>query len=154
MLTNGLPVFLAAFGLLPSIAVFGQSAARTAGGVFVSHDGNILNAPCSAKRYFTSVTTHVDGTVDHSESGGSEARDSQGRTYSAGERKWIYFDGKENVLKSEMLYRINDPVANTETKWDTTTRVVKVIRWAESASKERRLEAESQAFCDDAGSAV
>jgi hypothetical protein len=111
MLTNRLPVFLAGFGLLPSIAVFGQSAARTAGGVFVSPDGNILNAPYSPKRHFTSVTTHVDGTVDHSESGGSEARESQGRTYSAGERKWIHFDGKENVLKSEMLYRINDPVA-------------------------------------------
>jgi hypothetical protein len=86
MLTNRLPVFLAGFGLLPSIAVFGQSAARTAGGVFVSPDGDILNASYSAKRHFTSVTTHVDGTVDHSESGGSEARDSQGRTYSAVER--------------------------------------------------------------------
>ena len=105
------------------------SLLRELQGRFVIPDGNILNAPYSAKRHFTSVSKHVDGTVDHSESGGSEARDSQGRTYSAGERKWIHFDGKENVLKSEMLYRINDPAANTETKWDTTTRVVKVIRW-------------------------
>lgn len=154
MLMNRLPIFIAAIGLLPSIALFGQSAAKAAGGAFVSPDGTILNAPYSAKRHFTSVTKRADGRVDHSKSVGSEARDSRGRTYSAGERQWTYFDGKENVLKSEMLYRIDDPVANTETKWDTTTRVVNLFHRPQSVSKEMPPEAECQAFCDDAGTVV
>lgn len=154
MLTKHLPVFLAAVSLLPSIALVGQSGAGTAGGVSVNSDGSVLNAPYSAKRHFTSVTKRADGTIDHSESGGSEARDARGRTYSAGERQWIYFDGKENVLKSEMLYRIEDPVANTETKWDTTNRVVNVIHWPTGVSKEGLPEAGCQAFCDDTGTVV
>ncbi len=94
----------------------------------------VLNVPYSAKRHFIETRKLADGTFDHEESGGSEARDSQGRTFSAGERHWTYFDGKANVLGSEMLYRIDDPVANTETKWETTSKVVKVIHWTQQAS--------------------
>ncbi|MBV8437341.1 MAG: hypothetical protein JOY95_07500 [Silvibacterium sp.] len=95
-----------------------------------------------------SRSIRADGTRDHSESGGSEARDSQGRTYSAGERQWTYFDGNKNVLKSEMLYRIDDPVANTATSWDTTTKFVKVVHFPQKVSKEEGSEVECH--CDDA----
>lgn len=92
-------------------------------------DGRVLNAPYSAQRRFTSVDKRPDGTSRSSESGGSEARDSQGRTYSAGERHWTYLDHGKPVLKSETLYRIDDPVSNTETRWDSTSKEVKIIHW-------------------------
>src|ERR1700742_4632772 len=98
MLTSRFPVLIVIIGFYFSIALFGQIGAKCGVGVSVSADGIILNAPYSAKRHFTSVTKRADGTNDRSDSGGSEARDSQGRTYSAGERHWTYFDGKENVL--------------------------------------------------------
>lgn len=88
-------------------------------------DETILNVPYSAERHFTSVTRLADGTTHRTETHGYEARDSEGRTYSAGERLWVYL-GNE---KSEMLYRIEDPVARTNTKWDSTSREVKVIHW-------------------------
>ena len=91
--------------------------------------GRVLNAPYSAMRRFTSVEKLADGTTRSSKSGGSEARDSQGRTYSAGERHWTYLDHGKSVLKSEMLYRIDDPVSNTETRWDSTSKEVKVVHW-------------------------
>lgn len=140
-----------AIGVLPSIAILAQVGSKPAGTVSVGSDEPILNAPYSAKRHFTSVTKHADGTISRIESGGNEARDSQGRTYSAGERQWTYFDGKKNVLKSEMLYRIDDPVANTETGWDTTSKVVKVIHWAQSASSEDASAVKCPAACDDTG---
>jgi hypothetical protein len=135
MLTIRARALTALIVVLPSIAILGQ-VGSPAGTVSVGSDEPILNAPYSAKRHFTSITKHADGTTSRIESGGSEARDSQGRTYSAGERQWTYFDGKKDVLKSEMLYRVNDPVANTETKWDTTSKVAKVIHWAHSALSE------------------
>ena len=143
-------VLAAVIGVLPSIATLAQVGSRPAGIVSVNSDEPILNAPYSAKRHFTSVTKHADGTMSRIESGGSEARDSQGRAYSAGERQWTYFDGKKNVLKSEMLYRVDDPVANTETRWDTTSKVVKVIHWAQSASSEDASAAKCPAACDEA----
>lgn len=33
-----------------------------------------------------------------------------------------------------MLYRINDPVANTYTSWDSTSKEVKVIHWPKGAA--------------------
>jgi hypothetical protein len=86
-------------------------------------DETILNAPHSAERHFTSVKRLANGTTDRTETHGSEARDSQGRTYSAGERLWVYL-GNE---KSEMLYRIEDPVARTDTKWDSISKEVEVF---------------------------
>lgn len=93
----------------------------------------VLNAPYSARRHFTSVEKLTDGKTSRSESGGREARDSQGRTYSAGERHWTYLEKGKSVLKSEMLYRIQDPVSNTTTSWDSTSKEVKVIHWPEGA---------------------
>jgi len=92
-------------------------------------DGRALNAPYSAKRRFTSVEKLADGTTRSTESGGSEARDSLGRTYSAGERHWTYVEHGKPVLKSEVLYRIEDPVSSTETRWDSTSKEAKVVHW-------------------------
>lgn len=151
MLKIRLAVLAAVIGVLPSIGILAQVGSTPAGNGSVNSDEPILNAPYSAKRHFTSVTKHADGTISRIESGGSEARDSQGRTFRAGERQWTYFDGKKNVLKNEMLYRVDDPVANTETRWDTTTKVVKVIHWARSASSEDASVAKCPAACDELG---
>jgi len=96
-------------------------------------DDVVLNIPYSANRRFTSLEKSANGSTQRTETGGSEARDSQGRTYSAGERTWIYQDNGKPVLKREMLYRINDPVARTQTNWDSTSREAKVIHWPRGA---------------------
>jgi hypothetical protein len=101
----------------------------------VNSDGPVRNAPYSAERRFTTIDKSSDGTISRSQSGGSEARDSEGRTYSAGERHWTYTEAGKTVLKSEILYRLHDPVANTDTQWDTTSREVKVIHWPETLAK-------------------
>jgi hypothetical protein len=149
MLKIRVAVLAAVIGALPSIAILAQVGPKLPGTISVSSDELILNTPYSAKRHFTSVTKHTDGTISHIESGGSEARDSQGRTFSAGERQWSYFDGKKNVPKSEMLYRVDDPVANTETRWDTTTKVVKSVHWTQSASSEDASVTKCPAACDE-----
>ncbi len=118
--------------------------ARTA---VVNPEDRALNAPYSAKRHFTSAQKSADGTINRSESGGSEARDSLGRTFSAAERQWTYLESKKSVLGSEMLYRIHDPVAKTDTKWDTTAKEVKVIRWPERTAEGDASEAQCQAAC-------
>ena len=151
MLKTRLTVLAAVIGVLSSIAIMAQVGSKPVGTVSVSSDKPIRNAPYSAKRHFISVTKHADGTISRIESGGGEARDSQGRTYSAGERQWTYFDGNKNVLKSEILYRIDDPVANTETRWDTTSKVVSVIQWVQSASGEDTSTAKCPAACDETG---
>ena len=141
--------FLAVLGILPSVAILGQTSAIPVETRSVNADDRVLNAPYSAQRHFTEVRTLANGSISRSESGGSEARDSQGRTYSAGERHWTYLDGKKTVLKSEMLYRIHDPVANTDTKWDSSSKEAKVIHWPPSEPKENTSEAECQA-CNEA----
>lgn len=143
-------VLFAVLGVLPSVAIQAQTGAIPAGTLSVSADDRVLNAPYSAQRRFTSVTKLADGAINRSESGGSEARDSQGRTYSSGERHWTYLEGKKSVLKSEMLYRIHDPVANTDTKWVSSSKEVKVIHGPQSARKENAPEAECQAACNEA----
>ncbi|HEY3454175.1 MAG TPA: hypothetical protein VGK64_06190 [Bryobacteraceae bacterium] len=89
----------------------------------------IVNLPYSAQRRFTTVEKRTDGVSSPTESGGSEARDSEGRKFSAGERHWIYTQDGKSVLKSEMLYRVNDPVAHTTTSWDSSSKVAKVVKW-------------------------
>lgn len=128
-----------------SFASLTQTSVIPAGTSSVKADENVLNAPYSAQRRFTSVEKSADGKINRSESGGSEARDSQGRTYTAGERHWTYqVDGK-SVLKSEILYRIHDPVANTDTEWDTTSKQAKVIRWTEGTGNENASNADCKA---------
>lgn len=41
-------------------------------------------------------------------------------------------DHGKPVLKSEMLYRVHDPVAHTDIKWDSTTKEAKVIHWPQA----------------------
>ena len=129
-------VLFAVVGIMGSTQISGQTDPAASGNPCVKVDGPVLNVPYSAQRRFTSVKKLADGTIDRSESGGSEARDSQGRTYSAGERQWTYLEGKKRVLKSEMLYRIDDPVANTDTRWDTTSKEAKVVHWPKNASED------------------
>jgi len=136
MLKSRAIALAAAIGVLPSIAILAQVGSKPAGAVSVGSDEPILNAPYSTKRHFTSVTKHADGTISRIESGGARRAILRGRTYSTGERQWTCFDRGKNVLKSEVLCRVDDPVANTETRWDTTSKVVKVIHWAQSASNE------------------
>lgn len=83
----------------------------------------VLNAPYSAKRRFTYDEKSPDGTIKHTETIGSKARDSEGRVYRADERQWTYL----GTLKSEMLYEIDDPVNHTDTRWDTSTKIAKVV---------------------------
>jgi hypothetical protein len=130
-------LLFAVFGVLPSFLILALTGATLVGPLPVYGDDRVLNAPYSAQRRFTSVEKLADGTINRSESGGSKARDSQGRTYSADERHWTYLEGNKSVLKSEMLYEIEDPVAHTGTRWDSTSKVVKVIHYLLQHSPEK-----------------
>ena len=121
-------------GILYSVAISAQTNAASSKALSGNGVDRILKAPYSAQRRFLSIEKLTDGTTKRSQTGGSEARDSLGRTYSAGERHWTYLDQGKSVLKSEMLYRINDPISNTEKRWDSTTKEVKVIHWPKGAS--------------------
>jgi hypothetical protein len=121
-------VLFAALGGLPSVVMLAQTGAILPGIPAVNAEERFQNAPYSAQRRFTPIDKLVDGKINRSESGGSEARDSLGRTYSAGERHWTY----QGVLKNEMLYRIHDPVANTDTRWDSSSKEVKVVHWPQN----------------------
>ncbi len=120
-------------GLLSVTAILAQIGAAFSPPPSCGADDPVPNAPYSAQLRFTSVERRADGTVAKIESGGSEGRDSQGRTYRSGERRWTYLDAGKRVEKSEMLYQVVDPVAHTLTKWDTTSRKAKAIHWTESA---------------------
>lgn len=126
-------------GILAAFPAIAQTSAHLEKSAADTADSPVLNAPYSAKRHFISYTKKADGSLTREESGGSEARDSQGRTFSAGERHWTYSEGNKSVLKSEMLYRIDDPVANTETKWDSTSKEAKVIHLPQSDLKQNAL---------------
>jgi hypothetical protein len=92
----------------------------------------VKNAPYSAVRHVITTNRNADSTTRRSEATEQEARDSKGRSYRAGERRWTTnIDGK-SVEKSETLVSISDPVANTETTWDTTRKVVKIIHFPSS----------------------
>ena len=123
-------------GVLPVAAVTAQTAAIPSTTTSCSADDRVLKAPYSAQRRFRSVEKLADGTTRRNEAGGSEARDSLGRTFNAGERHWTYLDKGQSVLKSEMLYRIHDPVSNTDTRWDSSSKEVKVIHWPKRAPGE------------------
>ena len=112
-----------------SLSIFAQTSVVNLG-------ETVPNAPYSAERRFTSIDKSADGTINRSQSGESEARDSQGRTYSAGERHWTYKEAGKSVLKSEILYRLHDPVANTDTQWDTTSKEVKFIHWSQALANQ------------------
>jgi hypothetical protein len=133
------------------LATRARTQATSTGGTSINSGDQVLNAPYSAQRHFTSTSKGVDGTTSRTESSGSEARDSQGRTYSAGERHWTYLDDGKSVLKSEILYRIDDPVARTETRWDSTSKKVKVIHFPKSASEGNALRTRCPSACPETG---
>jgi len=141
-------VLLTVLGAMSPVAIPAQTGVTTPRTIPANTDDSVLNVPYSAQRRFTSVEKLADGTINRSESGGSEARDSKGRTYSSGERHWTYLDGKKNVLKSEMLYRIHDPVANTDTKWDSSSKEVRVIHWPQSAPEDNASKTLCPAVCN------
>jgi hypothetical protein len=116
-------LFSAALGVLSLGAILTQPAAVPQGTASVNTDEGVLNAPYSAKRRFTHDEKSPDGAIKHTETIGARARDSQGRTYRADERQWTYL----GALKSEMLYEINDPVNHTDTRWDTSTKIAKIV---------------------------
>jgi len=118
--------------LLLSFAAIGEIKAAPQG---VNLDDTVLNAPYSAKRRFTNIEKSADGSVIRTESSGSKARDSKGRTYTADERHWTYLGS----LKSEMLYEIDDPVAHTDTRWDSTIKIAKVVHTRRSAGGENSI---------------
>ena len=125
-------LFLAALVAFPLGAILASSAAVPQGTSSVKADERVINAPYSAKRRFTHDEKSSDGAIKHTETIGSKARDSQGRMYSADERRWLY----RGTFKSELLYEINDPVKHTDTRWDTSTSIAKVISEpADSPSK-------------------
>jgi len=134
-------VLFAALGGLPSVGMLAQTGAVLPGIPSINAEERFQNAPYSAQRRFTSIDKLVDGKINRSESGGSEARDSLGRTYSAGERHWTY----QGVLKNEMLYRIHDPVANTDTRWDSSSKEVKVVHWPQNVSNDEVSSGQCQA---------
>ncbi len=119
--------FFLLLGALPWAVILAQGGGASSTTASDNADHRVLNSPYSAQIRFTSVEKLADGTTRSSEYGGSEARDSQGRTYSAGESRWTYLDHGKTVLKSEMLYRIHDPVSNTDTRWDSTSKEATVI---------------------------
>lgn len=131
-----LPIYsrrsLAIFAALLSLATIAEIKAAPQG---VNLDDTVLNAPYSAKRRFTNIEKSADGSIIRTESGGSKARDSKGRTYTANERDWTYM----GTLKSEMLYEIDDPVANTDTRWDSTIKTAKVVHTRQSAGGENSI---------------
>jgi hypothetical protein len=122
-------------GILAAFPAIAQTSAHPEKSASDRADYPVLDAPYSAKRHFISYTKKADGTLARNESGGSEARDSQGRTFSSGERHWTYSEGNKSVLGSEMLYRIDDPVA----KWDSTSKEAKVIHWPQGDLKQDDL---------------
>jgi hypothetical protein len=120
-------------GVLPGAAVSAQIDAVSSMSAAQFAGDRVLKAPYSAQRRFTSLEKLADGITTRTETRGSEARDSLGRKYSEGERLWTYEDNGKSVLKSEMLYRIDDPVSNTQTNWNSSSKEVKVIHWPKSA---------------------
>ena len=68
-------------------------------------------------------------------------------------RHWTYLDQGKPVLKSEMLYRIEDPVSNTETRWDSTSKEAKVVHWPKEVTGRTACDA-CGAFLDVPGDVV
>jgi hypothetical protein len=126
---------IALLGVLAPVAIRAQAGAPPS----ADADDRVLNAPYSARRHFTYLEKSADGKIKRTETHGSEARDSEGRTYSADESLWTYL----GVLKSEMLYRNHDPVANTDTSWDSGSKEAKVIHYPPAVPGEDA----SKAFC-------
>lgn len=115
-----------------------MALAQTERGVFcdgAADAGNpVLNAPYSGLRRVITMEMNSDGTTKRHEAVQSEARDGKGRRFVAGERSWTTRVGNKEVEKSEVLVRIFDPVANTDTTWTSGDKRVKVVHWPKQES--------------------
>jgi hypothetical protein len=140
-------LIFAALAFPPSVRIAAQNQIPSPLSKLTNPNDSVPNAPYSARRRFTSVKKLPDGSIERNVSGGSEARDFHGRTYSEGERHWTYMEGTKSVLKSEKLYRIDDPVANTVTKWESISKQVKVIHFPPKVSEKDSSGAQCQAAC-------
>src|SRR5689334_22609594 len=101
MLQVRLPFFFAALSLALSSAVLAQAHAGLEYANAINEGYGVQNAPYSAQRRVTTNTRGTDGKIIHrSEASESEARDSQGRTYTAGERQWTVLEDGKNVVKT------------------------------------------------------
>jgi len=100
---------------------------------------SVSDAPYSGLRRVITIKRNTDGTASRSEATESVARDRKGRTYKAGERRWTTVVGGERIDKSELLVRIWDPVANTDTTWTSGDKKVKVVHFAPDASTKEEL---------------
>jgi hypothetical protein len=127
---------------LSSVVILAQPSATLQGSPPVNADDRVLNAPYSAQRRFTYDEKSANVSINRTESGGSKARDSKGRTYSADERHWTYLGS----IKSEMLYEIDDPVAHTDTRWDSTSKIVRVVHTPQNVPGKESLGAQTLAF--------
>jgi hypothetical protein len=136
--------------VIPSVAILAQTPATLSGTPSVNADYRVLKAPYSARRRFTYVKKSADGTTNRTETSGSKARDSEGRSYSADERLWTYL----GVLKSKMLYKIEDPVAKTDTSWDSISKEVKVIHWHQNTQEEDASRARLEGWTSPSGTVV
>jgi hypothetical protein len=114
----------------------------------------VENAPFSAQRRVMTITRKADGTSSRDEATESEARDGKGRTYSASERYWTTVVGNERVQKSELLVTIDDPVANTTTKWSSGSKEVKLIHWPQPTGDNRAVKPPFNPFADAQNSDV
>jgi len=106
----------------------------------------VENAPYSAQRRVTTI--HQNGSSSRDEATQSEARDGKGRTYHAGERYWTTLVGNERVQKSEILVRIIDPVANTNTTWSSGSKEVRVVHWPQATDNTKAVEHPFNPFLD------
>jgi hypothetical protein len=106
-------------------------------------DSPVTNAPYSAVRRVITVKRNPDGTSSRSEATEDVARDSSGRTYKAGVRSWTTVIAGKRVEMSETLVRIFDPVANTDTEWDTTEKVANIAHFppSDTAANRHKLDA-------------
>lgn len=116
-----------------SLASSGQSPIRVPAYIDSCRGDEIVrDLPYSAHHHFTKTKKGTDGSFATEVSDGTEARDSLGRTFSSGERHWTYLKDGASLVGTEMLFKIEDPVAETTTKWSSIGKEAKVIHWPRS----------------------
>lgn len=102
---------LAAFAVATAIAGWSQTTSAPSGALPKRTPAPML--PFTAEFKSTTVQTLANGTTITNESSWVQARDGQGRYYQADTGNF-YADGSK-ITRSH----INDPVAGTETRWDS-----------------------------------
>ena len=104
---------LAAIAFATAIAGWSQTTSAPSGAVKKPRRTPAPMLPFTAEFKSTTVQTLANGTTITNESSWIEARDGQGRYYRADTGK--FYPGGSQITRSH----INDPVAGTETRWDS-----------------------------------